>query len=173
MDITMDAVNWAEEQFSQCDLGDARRTKRLVNMAKRLCASSGDSYSSCCGGDEAALEAGYRLIRNQAIKPSAIAEGLYKVTYQKTQERKLLLAIEDTTTLSYSHEVDALGDTGGPSNAVSRGFHAHSVLLVDAQTEGTIGLISKLVGIDRSKREVNHIIGRNGLMKKKKVINGN
>ena len=122
---------------------------------------------------EAALEAGYRLIRNQAIKPSAIAEGLYKVTYQKTQERKLLLAIEDTTTLSYSHEVDALGDTGGPSNAVSRGFHAHSVLLVDAQTEGTIGLISKLVGIDRSKREVNHIIGRNGLMKKKKVINGN
>lgn len=50
------------------------------------------------------------------------------------------LAIEDTTTLSYSHQVKkSLGDLSSPMERGSRGFHVHTTMLM----EKTIGLIAQ------------------------------
>lgn len=137
---------WAEEQFAECDLGDKRRTRRLIKVASDLAGKVGKSLSTVCQGDDAALEGGYRLIRNNAIQASAIAEGGYKATAKKAEESELLLAIEDTTILSYFHDVvDELGDIGGGGKTTGhkRGFFAHSILLVDAHKKQTIGLIEQ------------------------------
>ena len=146
------AQTWAEEQFSLCDLGDKRRTSRLIKMAATLCTRIGKSFSHCCQGNEAMLEGGYRLIRNEDVRPEDIAEGIFKSTHEKSKERNLLLALEDTTTISYPHAVEGLGDTGGPVESSSLGFHAHSILMVDGHTKDTLGLIAQTRWI-RKKEE--------------------
>jgi hypothetical protein len=55
-----------------------------------------------------------------------------------------VLAIEDTSTLGYSHAVaETLGDLGGPERSVTRGFHVHSVLLVARDSGVTLGLVEQ------------------------------
>lgn len=52
-----------------------------------------------------------------------------------------MLALEDTSTLCYRHNVTKeLGHTGAYKNSSSKGILAHTVLMVDAETEHTIGL---------------------------------
>jgi hypothetical protein len=57
-----------------------------------------------------------------------------------------LLAVEDSTTVSYEHGVAAqLGLTGGNAKAKRRGYQAHSVLLLDARRDETVGLLEQTV----------------------------
>lgn len=148
---------WAEDLFGGCELGDKRRTKRLVKLASGLSAHIGKSVSAVCEGDEASLEGSYRFIRNDDIDAHAIGEGAYKAVAKKARESERLLALEDTTTLGYSHGVvEELGDLGGPANGFKKGFYAHSILLVDADKKQTVGLIEqtlwKRAGEARGKR---------------------
>lgn len=137
-------ANWAEQTFGDCDLGDERRTRRLVDIGKRMASQMGSSLSKCCEGDEAALLGSYRLLRNEGVKAEAIREGGFAATVRQAQEHALLLAVEDTTSVSYEHTVAArLGTTSNSPNAKRRGYQVHSVLLLDAQSEQTVGLIEQ------------------------------
>ncbi len=65
-----------------------------------------------------------------------------------------LLAIEDTTTLAYTHRLkDRLGDLGAPKEKSSRGFHIHTTLLMDAEKERTLGLIAQERWCRRQERK--------------------
>jgi len=56
----------------------------------------------------------------------------------------VLLAIEDTTSVSYAHAVAAdLGTTGSRREAKHRGYLVHPILLLEAAGERTIGLIEQ------------------------------
>lgn len=139
-----DAKAWAQEIFGDCELGDARRTKRLTDMAERLARQSGASMSKCCRGDPAAQTGSYRLLRNDAVNAKDIAEGGFVAAARQVPEAGRLLALEDTTTLSYRHTVAAdLGMIGTDQSAKSRGYLVHSVLLVDGHSERTLGLIEQ------------------------------
>jgi len=144
VDHILNTQTWAEEVFQNCDLGDSRRTQRLIKVAENLANQTGESLSTSCGGDTAALEGAYRFIRNDNILADSIALGGYHYTAEKAAAANTILALEDTTTLSFKHEVSSqLGDLGGAKKSVSRGFYVHSVLLVDAEREHTIGLIDQ------------------------------
>ncbi|WP_286198525.1 transposase DNA-binding-containing protein, partial [Salinisphaera sp. G21_0] len=47
---------WAEQTFECADLGDKRRTKRLVQVAGDLSANTGSSLAASCSGNLAAIE---------------------------------------------------------------------------------------------------------------------
>ncbi|MBO9497436.1 IS4 family transposase, partial [Thalassotalea sp. G20_0] len=135
---------WAEQTFGCADLGDKRRTKRLVQVAGDLSANTGSSLAASCSGNLAAVEGAYRLIENEAVEPDAIAEAGFQATVIAANNSRLILAIEDSTTLSYKHSARSeLGDIGGPKNSISKGLWAHSVMLLDADSERTIGLIDQ------------------------------
>src|SRR5580658_5150776 len=133
---------WAQEQFGQAELGDQRRTKRLVKIATDLARDKGATVPQACGTDGAAQEAAYRFIRNEAIEPARIGQAAYGATVKRAQEYELMVEIQDSTTLSYQHKVaQELGDLGGGENSAQRGFWVHSSLLVDAQTGESVGLM--------------------------------
>jgi hypothetical protein len=139
-----DAAEWAKQTFGDCELGDKRRTKRLVDIGMRMASQLGSSLSKCCEGDEAALLGSYRLLRNEEMKPDTIREGGFAATIRQAQAHVLLLAVEDTTSVSYAHAVAAqLGTTSNTPNAKRRGYQVHSVLLLDAVSEQTVGLIEQ------------------------------
>ncbi len=144
MHMATSARSWAENVFGSSNLGDKRRTERLVEMASHYASSIGESTVRACGGDPALVEGAYRFIRNDKISPQAIAEGGFQSSAKAAQDYETLLAVEDTTTLSYQHNVaKELGDLGGVENARHRGLWVHSVLLLDADSEHTIGLIEQ------------------------------
>ncbi len=99
--MIMDAEEWASELFGDSELGDPRRTKRLVKLASSYAKNIGSSTVAICGGDESEVEASYRFLRNDGVNPAAIREGGFNSTARMTSKENTLLAIEDTTTLSY------------------------------------------------------------------------
>jgi hypothetical protein len=142
--VAKDELDWSRQMFGECELGDARRTERLVSVAARMSKQMGCSLSKSCQGDSAALLGSYRLLRNDEVKPEAIRAGGFASVVQHAQDYALLLAVEDTTCVSYTHGVAAeLGVTGSQKDAKRRGFQVHSVLLLDAVGETTVGLIEQ------------------------------
>lgn len=140
-----DSQEWSQQMFGASELGDVRRTKRLVDVGARLARQAGESLVKCCEGDDAAIQGSYRLIGNDKVEPQAIAQaGFARVAEQAQRHHGVLLAIQDTTTLSYGHEVAAdLGPVGSKPQAHRRGYLVHSTLLVQADREQTIGLIEQ------------------------------
>jgi hypothetical protein len=105
-------------------------------MAKQ----AGSSLAKSCDGDQAAVLGSYRLTRNGAVKPEAVRASGFARVAELAQTPELLLAVEDTTSVSYPYAVAAgLGLTGGKQAVKRNGFMVHSVLLLDARSEATFG----------------------------------
>jgi hypothetical protein len=139
-----EAMRWSRETFSDAKLGNTQRTERLVKIGADLAAAAGASPLRAARGDDAAIEGAYRFFRNDKVKPAAIAEAGFRATAAQLESIATPVCIEDTTTLSYTHEVsDELGDVGGPEHATSRGFIVHSVLALDGETGNTVGLLQQ------------------------------
>ena len=92
MFVVTDAEQWAQENFGSSDLGDKRRSARLVRMAGDLARHAGSSLLKACDGDEAAAEGMYRLLRNDEVDPGAIAEGGFQATVRRAGTCEVLLA---------------------------------------------------------------------------------
>ena len=99
-----DVNEWAQAQFGHANLNDPRRTKRLVTVAARL---ANKPSAAICNStiDIAEMEGAYRLIRNKKIDANNIADAGFIKTAQDAKDCKTLLALEDTTTLMYSHQL--------------------------------------------------------------------
>jgi hypothetical protein len=131
---------WAQNTFETAALGDTRRTHRLIEIAGRMAQSSGKSASLSCKGNSALLEATYRFIRNDNIHPDKIRRAGFEQTAKAVQDIPEILALEDTTSLSYKHQVATeLGKLGQVKDK-ARGWLVHSTLLLDAKTTQTLGL---------------------------------
>lgn len=135
---------WAEQQFGGCDLGDVRRTRRVVEYATRQAEHPSGSTNAVCRGDEAAAEGAYRMLRNSKIDPNALEERPFEVTAQRCAEREVVLAIQDTMTLTVSTALgESLGEIGRDAHS-GRGLLVHSTLAVDGSTGEPLGLLDQL-----------------------------
>lgn len=134
---------WAEFTFSRCNLGDKRRTNRLIKILGSITGRINQSIVKSCS-TEAEIEGTYRLIRNDYIAPEAIAEGGFEATAELAGNSETLLAIEDSTTLGFQHSVrEELGSIASHPDAKTQGFIVHSVMLYDPQKQQTLGLIEQ------------------------------
>lgn len=135
-------MEWAQVQFGQAKLNDPRRTQRLISMAASLASQPGVAVSKLAISP-ADMEGAYRFIRNDQIQPSDIAESGFQATAQHAQDHSLLLALEDTTSLTYQHRSvrDTLGHTNQGNR--SRALLAHSILLFAPDTHQVVGLIEQ------------------------------
>jgi hypothetical protein len=140
--MILEAMSWARRMFGSCDLGDRRREERLVLVGAMLAQGPGQSLVKASGGDEAAEEGAYRLIRNRRVGAEEIAEGAYTATLRAALETEGdLVMCGDTTTLAFAHaSVDGLGDLGGPEASPGSGWQVHHNLLVSVQGKQVLGL---------------------------------
>lgn len=143
---------WAQQQFEKSNLGDPRRTARLVKLASSIAKEPGKPLVNITQSP-ADMEGAYRFIRNEHINANAIAESGFQVTAEQAQSHELLLALEDTTTLVYKHASirHDLGHVGRGKK--QRGMLAHSVLLFAPKDNQVVGLIER----SRWSRDINTI----------------
>jgi hypothetical protein len=141
---------WAEQVFGACDLGDPRRRQRLIEFAGRQADNPSGSIPQVCKGDKAAQEGAYRMIRNPAVLPEDIAEGVFKHSARRAASCTTCLAIQDSTSVSFAQDVGTREeDQGSPT-----GFMVHSTLLFDPIAQQLIGLIAqeRWIRDEKSKR---------------------
>lgn len=133
---------WAINTFGKATLGDPRRTQRLIKLSAAMAANPGCSIVKTTD-TSADMEGAYRFLRNELVDVNAIAEAGFQATIKKANQYGLLLALEDTTTLSYQHR--SLRDELGHLNQGDRyrGLLAHSVLLYAPHEKDVIGLVAQ------------------------------
>jgi hypothetical protein len=136
MSVVLDVYGWAKEQFGNCQLGDERRTARVVNMAAQFAANPSGStpeqtetWKDC--------KAAYRLIDNDDVTFAALGSPHWRQTMD--QHSGHYLVIGDTTTISFDAERQVSG-MGITTNDDNKGFLLHSALVVNAETSDIIGL---------------------------------
>jgi hypothetical protein len=139
-----DPRTWANALFGKAELGDQRRTNRLVKIAGDLAEHLGCSTAKACGKTHANLEGAYRFIRNESICAEDILETGLQMNAQVVQDSPgddEYLAIQDSTVLSFKHSVrEELGDVGGPISSTARGWIIHSTLMWNLGKEAFVGL---------------------------------
>jgi hypothetical protein len=137
-----DSQAWAFRVFGKAELDDKRRTDRLVKISADMANSPGKSIVKAAD-DFAGVEGAYRFIANDYIDAKDIAQAGFNSTAEECSKRRLVLAIEDTTGLSYTHSVcKELGNNPASGNSATKGrsLFLHSILAMDADTEQVIGL---------------------------------
>ncbi|WP_425614706.1 IS4 family transposase [Anatilimnocola sp. NA78] len=141
MSVELDVEAWAEQQFGRCDLGDARRTRRIVRTAA-LCAAdpSGTTPEQTETWED--CKAAYRLFDTKAVTFAGIAGPHWEQTRARTSGHYLLIG--DTTLISFEGDRQISG-MGIITSGNAQGFLLHSALMVDARDGEVIGLAGQTI----------------------------
>ena len=137
----LDATQWAAQEFGGADLGDKRRSQRLVDGAQVLGAMPGRTLSGASAGDLPAVKGHYRLIDqpddDAALTPEAMLAPHRERTVQRMMGQATVLCIQDGTDLNYNQLEQCIGLgvlSKNQTGAKTRGLHLHSTFAVS--TEG-------------------------------------
>ena len=135
---------FGEMHFGNAQLGDERRTKRLVYSADAICRHPGgtlpDKFKS-----PADLRAFYRLCDCEDVTHEAVlAAHRDKIVEQINEHRRDILVLHDSTELDYSTHfaLDGLGQIG---NGHHRGYICHNSLAVDPKNREVLGLLNQVL----------------------------
>ncbi len=82
MSDLLDTTSWAVTEFADADLGDLRRTQRLVQLAHVLAQRPGAALPEACGNG-AMLKAAYRFFTNDDIAPDDMLQSHIEATYSR------------------------------------------------------------------------------------------
>lgn len=117
---------WAESEFGSAELGDRRRTQRLVKIGTNLAQKPGGTLPQAFP-EWSELSAAYRFFR----QPTNTFEDIQRPHWQKTrvacQQPGQYLLIEDTSELDYTDH-PATEDMGPIGDGRGRGLLLHSTL---------------------------------------------
>lgn len=141
MAIQLDTKTWATAQFRDCDLGDQRRTKRLVRVAEEV-----DNHPA--GSFPVQFEvwsdfkAAYRLFDSDRVTFQSIAQSHWRQTCDVGPGRYLVLG--DTTEIDFGSQrnVPSLSVIG---NGSGNGFLLHNGLLVESESEQILGITGQTI----------------------------
>jgi IS4 transposase len=119
---------WSQLEFGSAELGDARRSNRLVQIGAALATSPSGTLPQAFS-DWPDLKAAYRFFSNPAIGYESIIAPHLKRTRLNCCDPGEFLLIEDTTELDYSlhRHCEGLGQIG---NEYGRGLCLHTTLAV-------------------------------------------
>jgi hypothetical protein len=147
MSFLVDTTEWSKQQFGNCQLGDERRTRRLIEVAQQVANHPSASFPQQVEswGD---LKAAYRLFGREEVTFDAIAGPHWQQTRDVEPGRYLVL--EDTTEVDfgYGRKIEGLSRIG---NGSGNGFLLHSALLVDAQSQALVGLAGQTIHYRKSR----------------------
>jgi len=131
----LDAVGWAEQEFGDCELGDPRRTQRLVKIVREQAAQPSGSYSQAAGGNRYDLKGYYRFLNSgrEELNLESLLQTHRTQTIRRMKRESTVLVVQDTTELNFSTRsaCEGLGQIGtNQTGAQSRGLDLHSCLAV-------------------------------------------
>lgn len=122
---------WAEEELGETKFGDERLEKRLLLIARDFYARPQANIPQACQS-RAKTKAAYRLLEHKKVKMEKILESHRKATIRRMEKEKIVLAVQDTTTLNYSAHpgTEGMGLIGYSKNG-GTGLIVHDTMAFD------------------------------------------
>jgi hypothetical protein len=93
------AWSWAEEVFGQADLGDSRRTRRLVHIAAEAAARPGGRVLEVCRTG-ASRQGAYDFLSNTSIAPADVQAAVTRAAALECGSEKFCFVVVDGTALT-------------------------------------------------------------------------
>ncbi len=121
-------MSWAQAEFHDLELGDARRTQRLIRLVDDLSAQPTGSIPLACGGWPE-TKAAYRLLDNPAVEWREILDVHTTRTVERMVGQPVVLCIQDTTELDFTTQPGIAG-LGRLSYEAQHGLYVHPTLAV-------------------------------------------
>ncbi len=155
------AEAWAELEFGEAELGDERRTRRLVRLAAEVATRPAGTVTRACRSS-ASREAAFRLLENGAVRPDSVRAAALRATAKRCAGRERVVVAVDATALTLTDSKQSKGLGGvGSWGAGARGMHAMSALAM-ADDGSTLGLCAQRMWV-RGRRSVHgdrHVAGQ-------------
>src|SRR2546425_7344955 len=124
--LVIEHEDWIGTEFGAAELGDARRTQRLLTLMGQVAARPGASLPEACGS-RGQLKAAYRFFANGAIEPEELWASHIAATYERAAPVPVVLAVQDTTELDWGRQsaTAGWGPWGAPSH---QGLLVHTTI---------------------------------------------
>ena len=100
MDRIPDSSQWARTHFGGADLGDPRRSRRLVESAARIAEHPQKSFPQVFDWNE--LRAFYNLCGRDEATLQALERPHWELTREAMAKEPLVLIVHDTTELDFT-----------------------------------------------------------------------
>jgi len=137
-------TRWAEEELGGAELGDARRSLRLLKLLSAFMGAPEGSIPRSCG-NWARSKAAYRFFDNDKVEPEAIYLRHRQSVLKRAEGERVLLAIGDTTQLDYTSHPNTDG-TGPLGDLEHHGLHVQPTFVVTPERV-PLGLIHQHVWV--------------------------
>lgn len=124
---------WAEAEFGTANLGDVRRTRRLVQLAADVASRPAGTVTRVCESS-ASQEGAFRWLENPDVRHEPVLRAIQRATAERCAERALVYVPIDATSLTLTDKAKNKGFGGvGAWQMGSRGIHAMTALAVCEQ----------------------------------------
>lgn len=120
------------DEFAQAEINDRRLVKRLCHTAELLARQPEKSISAACGSWNDA-KAAYELFDNEKVSREDMLESHRKCTIERMKGHKILLGLQDTTSLDFNTHLSTEGLGPVNDSVKSLGLLAHTLLIVTPQ----------------------------------------
>src|SRR5262249_14184711 len=132
--------------FGRLDLGDQRRTRRLVQTVDRMCGHPGGTLPDKLNRP-ADLRAFYRLMNVPQVTHAGLLGGHAAYTPDRIAAlpRGVVLILHDATELDYSTLTSLHPHLGQIGPGTRRGYICHNSLAVRADSGAVLGLTSQIL----------------------------
>jgi len=137
MDGIADCFSWAENNFADAQLGDARRTRRLVESAALIAQHPEKSFTQIFDWNE--LRGFYRLCDQEEANLEGVLQPHWTETRRAMSKQPLVLIVHDTTELDFTTHPKLQG-SGTIGNGSGKGFLQHNSLAILPATRQVLGL---------------------------------
>ena len=144
MDRIPDTGEWARTHFGGADLGDPRRSRRLLESAARIAEHPQKSFPQVFDWNE--LRAFYNLCGRDEATIQALERPHWELTREAMAKEPLVLIVHDTTELDFtSHH--ALRGAGPIGDGGGTGFLQHNSLAFTPDGTRLLGLAYQQVKV--------------------------
>jgi hypothetical protein len=138
-------LNLGQSIFGHAQLGDQRRTARLVETFNLMRRHPGGTLPDKLS-TPADLRAFYRLCDADDVTHAAIIAAARQHTLEQIAgRREPVLVLHDATELDYSSLASLADDLGQIGRGTNRGYICHNVLAVSADTGEVLGLVDQIL----------------------------
>jgi hypothetical protein len=125
------ATSWAEAEFGHAELGDVRRTARLVSLAAEVARRPAGTVLKACA-TSASREGAFRLLESNAVHPDAVRNAMEHAAVLKCTAAKQVFVALDGSSLSLTDTARSKGLGGvGAWDRGARGVQVMTALALE------------------------------------------
>lgn len=128
--VSNPCTGWAESEFGLVNFGDKRLSKRLLKIAGSFAKSPECSINQACD-DWHQSKVAYRFFQNDAVSERKILESHITKTIERAKEYSTILAIQDTSYISYKNhkKTEGLGVIAARVRSKTTNFQTHGLVM--------------------------------------------